>query len=123
MARPPAAAERAGFNCVETYTFWNFHEPRENQWDFAGDRDLGGFLDAAKELGLYAIVRVGPYVCAECDSGGYPVWLKFKPPMKIRTADPEYLKWNDHWYDKYFADRRGPSDPQGRERDHGAIGK
>ncbi len=47
------------------------------------------FLDTAKELGLYATVRVGPYVCAEWDSGGYPVWLKFKPPMKVRTADPE----------------------------------
>ena len=90
----------AGFNCIQTYTFWNFHEPRENQWDFAGDRDLSAFLDTAKELGLYAIVRVGPYCCAEWDSGGYPVWLKFQPPMKIRTADPEYLKWSDHWYDR-----------------------
>jgi len=90
----------AGFNCVQTYAFWNFQEPRENQWDFTGDRDLGAFLDTAKELGLYAIVRVGPYVCAEWDSGGYPVWLRSKPPMKIRTADPEYLKWSDHWYDK-----------------------
>ena len=92
--------KRAGFNTVETYAFWNFHEPRENQWDFSGDKDIGAFLDTAKELGLYAIVRVGPYVCAEWDSGGYPVWLKFKPPMKVRSDDPEYLKWNDHWYDK-----------------------
>ncbi len=92
--------KRAGFNCVETYAFWNFHEPRENEWNFAGDHDFGAFLDTAKELGLYAIVRAGPYVCAEWDSGGYPVWLKFKPPMRVRTADPEYLKWNDHWYDK-----------------------
>jgi beta-galactosidase len=92
--------KRAGFNCVETYAFWNFHEPRENQWDFTGDRDFGAFLDTAKEVGLYAIVRAGPYVCAEWDSGGYPVWLKFKPSMRVRTADPEWLKWNDHWYDK-----------------------
>jgi beta-galactosidase len=92
--------KRAGFNTVETYAFWNFHEPKENQWDFTGDHDIGAFLDTAKELGLYATVRVGPYVCAEWDSGGYPVWLKFKPPMRVRTADPEYLKWNDHWYDK-----------------------
>ena len=92
--------KRAGFNCVETYAFWNFHEPKENQWDFTGDKDFGAFLDTAKELGLYAIVRAGPYVCAEWDSGGYPVWLKFKPPMRVRTADPEYLKWNDHWYGK-----------------------
>jgi len=92
--------KRAGFNTVETYAFWNFHEPRENEWDFSGDHDFGAFLDTAKEVGLYAIVRAGPYVCAEWDSGGFPIWLKFKPPMKVRTADPEYLKWNDHWYDK-----------------------
>ena len=56
--------KRAGFNTVETYAFWNFHEPRENQWDFTGDKDIGAFLTTAQELGLYAIVRVGPYVCA-----------------------------------------------------------
>ena len=65
-----------------------------------GDKDIGAFLNTAQELGLYAIVRVGPYVCAEWDSGGYPVWLKFKPPFKVRTADPAFLAWNDHWYDK-----------------------
>ena len=32
--------------------------------------------------------------------GGYPIWLKFKPPFKVRTADPAFLAWNDHWYDK-----------------------
>ena len=35
---------RAGFNCVEVYTFWNWHEPREGVFDFAGDHDLGAFL-------------------------------------------------------------------------------
>ncbi len=92
--------KRAGFNTVETYAFWNFHEPQENQWDFTGDKDFGAFLATAQEVGLYAIVRVGPYVCAEWDSGGYPVWLKFKPPFNVRTADPAFLAWNDHWYDK-----------------------
>ena len=92
--------KRAGFNTVETYAFWNFHEPRENEWNFTGDRDLGVFLSTAQELGLYAIVRVGPYVCAEWDSGGYPLWLRFKPPFKVRTADPGFLAVNDHWYDK-----------------------
>ena len=92
--------KRAGFNTVETYAFWNFHEPRENEWNFSGDHDIGAFLTTAQELGLYAIVRVGPYVCAEWDSGGYPVWLKFKPPFKVRTNDPAFLAWNDHWYDK-----------------------
>src|SRR5471030_2456417 len=26
--------KRAGFSTVQTYTFWNFHEPKEGQFDF-----------------------------------------------------------------------------------------
>ena len=91
--------KQAGFNCVETYVFWNFHETRENQVDFKGDKDLGAYLSLAQELGLYALVRVGPYCCAEWDLGGYPVWTSFKTPVNVRTNDPEWLKLNDHWYD------------------------
>ncbi|HZF01819.1 MAG TPA: beta-galactosidase [Methylomirabilota bacterium] len=92
--------KRGNFAAVQTYTFWNFHEPQENQFDFSGDKDFGKFLDTAQELGLYATVRIGPYVCAEWDSGGYPLWLKFKPSFKVRTDNPAWLAWNDHWCEK-----------------------
>ncbi len=92
--------QRASFNGVQTYVFWNYHEPRENAFDFTGDKDLGAFLATAQQAGLYATVRPGPYACAEWDSGGYPIWLKFKPRMHVRTDDPLYLALNDHWYDK-----------------------
>jgi beta-galactosidase len=92
--------KRGSFAGVETYAFWNYQEPVEGQWDFTGDHDFGGFLSTAQSLGLYATVRVGPYVCAEWDSGGYPVWLRFKPTFNLRTDNPEWLHWNDHWYDK-----------------------
>jgi beta-galactosidase len=95
--------KQGSFNCVETYAFWNLSEPRENEWNFAGDADIGAFLDTAKQQGLYATVRVGPYVCAEWDFGGWPIWLKFKPAMNVRTDDPAYLALNDHWYDKIFS--------------------
>ena len=36
--------KRAGFNCVEIYNMWNFHEPKKGQFDFAGDHDLDAFL-------------------------------------------------------------------------------
>jgi beta-galactosidase len=77
--------KRAGFNCVEVYTFWNNHEAQSCQFDFSGNRDLDAFLKLAKSLGLYAIVRVGPYYCAEWDSGGYPVWLRSIPNLQVRT--------------------------------------
>lgn len=64
--------KRAGFNTVQTYVFWNFHEPREGTWDFSGSRDLDAFLKLVKQMGMYATVRVGPYICAEWDSGGFP---------------------------------------------------
>ncbi|MDQ2686697.1 MAG: beta-galactosidase, partial [Armatimonadota bacterium] len=57
--------KRAGFNTVQTYCFWDFHEPQEGKWDFTGDKDLDAFLKLVKSLGMYATVRVGPYVCAE----------------------------------------------------------
>lgn len=82
--------KRAGFNCVEVYTFWNFHEPREGRFEFTGDHDLGAFLRLVHSMGLYAIVRVGPYYCAEWDNGGYPLWLKFKPNVRVREPNAAF---------------------------------
>jgi beta-galactosidase len=90
----------AGFNCVETYAFWNLHEPREGKWEFGGDKDLDAFLKEIKALGMYAIVRLGPYVCAEWDSGGYPVWLRFKPGVKVREPNEPFQAAVDRWYEK-----------------------
>jgi hypothetical protein len=92
--------KRAGFNCIEIYTFWNFHEPREGQFEFSGDHDLEAFLRLAGQLGLYAIVRVGPYYCAEWDNGGYPLWLRFKPGLKVREDNIEFEKYADRYFDR-----------------------
>jgi beta-galactosidase len=92
--------KRAGFNCVEMYTFWNFHEPKEGQFDFKGDHDLDAFLKLIHQMGMYAICRVGPYYCAEWDGGGYPVWLRFKPGVHVRTDDPKFLAAMDPFFDK-----------------------
>jgi beta-galactosidase len=89
--------KRAGFTTVQTYAFWNLHEPREGQFDFTGQHDFEAFLKDAQDVGLYATVRVGPYVCAEWDSGGFPVWLKFKPDLVVRTNNPAYLAAQDAW--------------------------
>ena len=91
--------KRAGFNTVQTYAFWNFHEPTEGKFDFSGDKDLDAFLKLVKSLGMYATVRVGPYVCAEWDSGGYPVWLRFKPGVRVREDNPQFEMYMDRWLD------------------------
>ena len=65
----------AGLNGVETYVPWNLHEPRPGQFDFAGDLDVEHFLALAKEVGLFVLLRPGPYICSEWDWGGLPYWL------------------------------------------------
>ena len=65
----------AGFNTVETYTCWNLHEPRPGEFHFDGMLDIERFVKTAQKVGLYCIVRPGPYICAEWDFGGLPAWL------------------------------------------------
>ena len=60
----------AGFNTVETYVCWNLHEPKKGEFDFSGILDIERFLDIAQYLVLNAIVRPGPYICAEWENGG-----------------------------------------------------
>jgi beta-galactosidase len=91
-------AKRSGLNCIETYVAWNFHEMQEGKWDFGGDRDVAGFIRLAGELGLYVILRPGPYICAEWDFGGLPAWLTTKPGIAYRTNNASFT----HYYDKYF---------------------
>ncbi|WP_214070727.1 beta-galactosidase [Mucilaginibacter sp. dw_454] len=91
--------KRAGFNCIEIYTMWNFHEPQEGKFDFSGDHDLDAFLKIVKNLGLYAIVRVGPYYCAEWDNGGYPIWLKFKKGVSVREDNKSFEQYVDRFFD------------------------
>ena len=50
-AKPCCKMKRLGFNTVQTYAFWNFHEPKENEWDFSGDKDLDAFLKLVKAVG------------------------------------------------------------------------
>ncbi len=93
--------KRAGFNTVQTYVFWNYHETQQGKYDFTtGSHDLAGFLQAAQDVGLYATVRVGPYDCAEWDSGGFPIWLRANPALQVRTDDPAFLAAVDRFWEK-----------------------
>jgi beta-galactosidase len=92
--------KRAGFNTIEMYTFWNFHEANEGKFNFAGDHDLNAYLQLIKSMGMYAIVRVGPYVCGEWSMGGYPIWLKFKQGLRVREDNQQFLSAVDHFFDK-----------------------
>lgn len=84
--------KECGFNTVETYVAWNLHEPEEGHFVFENDLDLGRFIDTATELGLYVIIRPGPYICAEFDMGGFPAWLLSYKNIKLRCSEPLYLE-------------------------------
>ncbi|TYJ02340.1 hypothetical protein E1A91_A13G221400v1 [Gossypium mustelinum] len=54
-------AKEGGLDAVETYVFWNAHEPARRQYDFSGNLDLIRFLKTIQDQSLYAILRIGPY--------------------------------------------------------------
>ncbi|MEU9856083.1 beta-galactosidase family protein [Streptomyces sp. NPDC047974] len=89
-----------GLDTVETYVPWNLHEPSPGTFRFDGLADVEGFLDQVAGIGLKAIVRPGPYICAEWDNGGLPAWLTGTPDIRVRTGDPAYLAAVDRWFDE-----------------------
>ncbi|WP_263359696.1 glycoside hydrolase family 35 protein [Acidicapsa ligni] len=90
-------ARAMGLNTVETYVFWNLHEPQPGVFDFTGQNDIAAFVRIAQQEGLNVIVRPGPYVCAEWEAGGYPAWLFANPNIKVRTKDPKFLALADRY--------------------------
>lgn len=58
-----------GLNTIETYVAWNEHAPERGVFDTAARLDLARFLREVAEEGMHAIVRPGPYICAEFDGG------------------------------------------------------
>ena len=87
----------AGLNAVQTYVPWNFHEPSPGNYNFEGDHDVVHFIQTAQSVGLYVILRPGPYICAEWDMGGLPSWLLTYKNIVLRSSDPVYLSHVDQW--------------------------
>ncbi|MEU9976310.1 beta-galactosidase [Streptomyces sp. NPDC051014] len=85
-------ARLMGLNTVETYVPWNLHEPRPGTWKDSGPLDLGRFLRTVADEGLHAIVRPGPYICAEFTNGGLPAWLFTDPSVGVRRNEPRFLR-------------------------------
>lgn len=84
-------AKAMGINCISTYVFWNIHERKPGEFNFKGEADLAKFIQTAQDLGLYVILRPGPYVCAEWDFGGFPYWLQKNKNMVWRSDDKDFL--------------------------------
>ncbi|WBO66955.1 glycoside hydrolase family 35 protein [Streptomyces camelliae] len=116
-----------GLNCVETYVPWNLHEPRPGA--FRDVRAVGRFLDAVREAGLWAIVRPGPYICAEWENGGLPAWLTHEVGTRARTRDERCLRAVHSWFGRLLRevvprqiDRGGPVLMVQVENEYGSYG-
>ena len=51
----------AGFNTIETYVFWNYHEEVQGKYDWSGNRNLRRFVQLCAKHGLYCVIRLGPW--------------------------------------------------------------
>lgn len=81
---------QGGITVVSTYAFWNHHEERQGSFRWQGNRDLRTFVELCAELGLDAVVRIGPWAHGEARNGGFPDWLEALP-VNHRSDDPNYL--------------------------------
>ncbi|MFS7935676.1 putative beta-galactosidase [Helianthus anomalus] len=56
-------AKEGVLDVIQTYVFWNGHEPQPGKYD------LVKFINLIKEAGQYVHLRIGPYACAEWNFG------------------------------------------------------
>ncbi|BDR53691.1 hypothetical protein KIM372_15980 [Bombiscardovia nodaiensis] len=94
------AVKGLGYRAIDVYVPWNFHELEPGVWDFSGQRDIESFLRMTSEVGLFALVRPGPYICSEWDGGALPAWVSTDAKMCIRQNDPSFLKAVRSWYER-----------------------
>ncbi|XP_026445844.1 beta-galactosidase 10-like isoform X2 [Papaver somniferum] len=85
-------AKEGGINVIDTYVFWNGHELSPGNYYFDKRYDLVKFAKIVQQEGMYLILRIGPFVAAEWNFGGIPVWLHYVPGTVFRT-DNEPFKY------------------------------
>ncbi|TVU36335.1 hypothetical protein EJB05_18267 [Eragrostis curvula] len=71
-----AKANKGGLDVIQTYVFWNVHEPVQGQYNFEGRYDLVRFIKEIHAQGLYVSLRIGPFIESEWKYGGFPFWLR-----------------------------------------------
>lgn len=88
---------------VETYVFWDLHEPLEGEFYFPSDgssADIVAFLKECQRQGMYVNVRFGPYTCAEWNYGGFPAWLREVEGVTFRTMNTPFWSRVTRFVDK-----------------------
>ncbi|KAK5918664.1 hypothetical protein CgunFtcFv8_003407 [Champsocephalus gunnari] len=89
-----------GLNTLTTYVPWSLHQPERGVFTFHTQLDLEAYINLAAELGLWVILRPGPYISSELDLGGLPSWLLRDGSMKLRTTCPGFTDAVNTYFDK-----------------------
>ena len=126
--------KESGANTTSTYIPWDWHEYEEGEFDFIGktepSRNLIKYIKLCKKVGLDLIVKPGPYILAEYEGQGIPIWLLKKISKEAHALDEngniishdllsylseEYLHYTFLWFDqimpiieKYQLSKSGP---------------
>ncbi|KAK6939901.1 D-galactoside/L-rhamnose binding SUEL lectin domain, partial [Dillenia turbinata] len=83
-------AKEGGLDVIQTYVFWNLHEPQPGQYDFSGRNDIVRFMKEIQTQGLYACLRIGPFIQGEWAYGGLPFWLHDIPGIVFRSDNEPF---------------------------------
>ena len=111
------SAKEGGLNLIQTYVFWNIHEPVQGQFNFEGNNDLVKFIRMIGDHGLWVNLRLGPYIEAEWNMGGFPFWLREVPNITFRSYNDPFLFHMKRYTEmvinlmkkeKLFAEQGGP---------------
>ncbi|XP_035522550.1 beta-galactosidase-1-like protein 2 [Morone saxatilis] len=89
-----------GINTLTTYVPWSLHQPERGVFNFHMQLDLEAYINLAADLGLWVILRPGPYISSELDLGGLPSWLLSDGSMRLRTTYPGFTQAVDTFFDK-----------------------
>ena len=111
-----ATAKAMGLNAVQTLTPWMMMEPSPGEFISTGILDIVRFSKLAHAAGLLVVLRPGPFICDGPDFGGLPWWLSQQnnpdllvpgerptSQLRVRTADPAFLRRVDIFTTKLFA--------------------
>ncbi|OVA19360.1 D-galactoside/L-rhamnose binding SUEL lectin domain [Macleaya cordata] len=125
-------AKEGGVNVIETYVFWNGHELSPGNYYFDGRYNLVKFAKIVQQQGMYLILRIGPFVAAEWNFGGVPVWLHYVPGTVFRTDSEPFKSHMQNFttyvvnmmkHEKLFASQGGPIILAQAKNEYGDIEK
>ncbi|KAH9668617.1 Beta-galactosidase 6 [Citrus sinensis] len=104
-----AKAKEGGLHVIQTYVFWNLHEPQPGEYDFGGRYDLVKFIKEIQAQGLYACLTIGPFIESEWTYGGFPFWLHDVPNIVYRTDNEPFKIENEYQNIEKAFGEAGPS--------------